>query len=133
MNEPPPLRSQCKPGSRRRGVRTREQVKPQGRPPATAYTLTGAKLADAALINFLFSQPFRLVLGVLSAQGEKIVIDYTQTGNFYSRKIVPIARLFRARRHLLLLQGGVHGLRGWKRTIDSPAAVVFGTGRNACP
>jgi hypothetical protein len=25
----------------------------------------------------------------------------------------------------------VHGLRGWKRTIDSPAAVVFGAGRNA--
>jgi hypothetical protein len=26
-----------------------------------------------------------------------------------------------------------YGFLGWKRTIDSPAAVVFGTGRNACP
>ena len=99
MNEPPPLRNQCKHGSRGAACGRATGV---ACPPATANTLTGAKLADAALSIFYFFGRFACFVSDSSTLGEKIVIDYTQIANFYSRKILDAAVLNRASGHGLL-------------------------------
>jgi hypothetical protein len=51
---------------------------------------------------FYFFNRFAWFLNVFDTTGEKIVIDYTQIANFYSRKILAAAVLFRAPWHRAL-------------------------------
>jgi hypothetical protein len=89
-------------GSRRRGVWTCQAGKTLQRPPATANTLTGAKLADAAFQFSISSFGLPGFSAFPVVKDEKMVIDYTQVANFYSRKIHEAERGWGARNLLHL-------------------------------